>query len=156
MDIITDSSCSRSMTQICPRQQLWPRHHHGPGGNIGHPGQYGPGDSMTLGCQLGLRWLSRYWVSTQPLVATGTTDINPDPDCCWAMDPGMTHSSSLAPDDTMTPCGSTGPPDGFGPGGSIALRHQHGHRLWPRPQTSMLVSEPQTSKQNPAVIGPQT
>lgn len=50
-------------------------------------------------------WLSdpnmiRPRAATQPLIATGATDVNSDPGCPRAMDPGMVLSSSLGLDNT--------------------------------------------------------
>lgn len=54
-----------------PQQQLRLGHRHGSGGSTCHPDQYGPGSSMALRLQRGLRWLSRSQVSGQPWAVTG-------------------------------------------------------------------------------------
>lgn len=64
-------------------------------------------------------------------------DIITDLSCSRTPDPDMALSSSSDPDITTAPGGSTGHPDQCGPGGTMALRQQYGHRLWLRPQASM-------------------
>lgn len=53
--------------------------------------------TMALKHLHGLGWYPRYWASSQPLISTGTMDINADPDCGWTMDP----------DTALTPVQST-------------------------------------------------
>lgn len=51
--------------------------------------------------------------------------INTDSDRSRAADPGMLLSQSLGLDVTIAKSGSIGHPDLYGPGGSMALKHQH-------------------------------
>lgn len=61
------------------------------GGSVSHPNLYGPGSSMTLKHQHGLRCQLRPGTSAQPSVVTGATDINADanPGCNRTLDPGV-------------------------------------------------------------------
>lgn len=54
-----------------------------------------------------------------------------------AMDLGMTLGNSPGPDNTMDTVVSAGHSDEHGAGSSMALGHQHGHKLSLRPQASM-------------------
>lgn len=53
------------------------------------------------------------------------------------MDPSMVLFNSPGPDDTMTMGDSTGYSD-QDVGSSMVLKHPRSHKLWPRPQESML------------------
>lgn len=52
------------------------------------------------------------------------------------MDTDMALGNSSGLVVTMALGGNTGYSDGHDLGGSVALGHQHGSRLWPRPQAS--------------------
>lgn len=64
--------------------------------------------SIVLGHQHGPRCLIRPQATTQPLVATGATNVDSDPGYCKAMDPDMDLRSSLDLDNTRALGGSTG------------------------------------------------
>ena len=53
-----------------------------------------PGCSMTLRHPHSLKEWSRPRIFAQPLVVTGATDINCDPDFCRATDPDIAHDSN--------------------------------------------------------------
>ena len=63
--------------------------------------QYGPWSDIALRHQHGLRWLTRPWVSAQPLVVTESIDINTYPGWCSTVESDMALSSSPGPEDTM-------------------------------------------------------
>ena len=50
------------------------------------------------------------------------------------MGTGMALISTLAVNNIMALCGSTGYPDQHGFGGGMALGNQYSYKLWPRPQ----------------------
>lgn len=61
---------------------------------------------------------------------------NADPDCSRAMDSGMGLRCSLGVDVNMAQGSRAGHPNLYGPGGSVALWHQHGLKCWPIPSAS--------------------
>ena len=65
--------------------------------------QYGSWSGIALRHQHGLRWLTRPWVSAQPLVVTESMDINTYPGWCRTVGSDMALSSSPGPEDTMCP-----------------------------------------------------
>ena len=71
-------------------------------------------------------------VSMSPEV-TQATDRNIDPSCTRTMDPDMTLSNSLGPDDFLSLGGSTGYSHQDDTGDLTIPRHQEGHRLYPWP-----------------------
>ncbi|KAL6034808.1 hypothetical protein STEG23_006679, partial [Scotinomys teguina] len=99
-----------------------------------HPDQYGPSDSKVLRYQYGLKWLSRLWASTQPLVVKGAIDFNSDPDCCRATDLDMAVDRARH---TMAPGDSVGHLDRHGPSSNMALRYPHNERLQTGPLASI-------------------
>lgn len=91
---------------------------------------------MTQGHRHGLRWLSKPQASDCFLIVTEAMDINIDPSCCKATDLGMALGSNSGPDIILALGGSAGHSAQHGSNGSsMALRHQHGSRWWPRPRT---------------------
>lgn len=66
----------------------------------------------------------------QPSVVKGATDIYKDPE--YSMDLDIALSSSMRLEVTMAPGGSAGRSDLYGPGSSMTLRYQYGHRWQPR------------------------
>ncbi|KAL6090305.1 hypothetical protein STEG23_029493, partial [Scotinomys teguina] len=138
MDTISDPSCNKTKD---PDRALG----SGPGldismvsgGSTSHPDQKGPGCSMVFRHQHGLRWLTRSQPSIWLLVGTGAPDINPDHDCCRHKDSDNAFGSSPGLGNTMVLGANTGHSDQDVSGDSMALRHSHIHRLWPRPQASM-------------------
>ena len=90
MGTITDSSCSQNTdADTALGSSSGQDVTMAPSGSTGHPDQYGPSGSMTLGHQHGLKWLSRPWASAQSSVVTGAMDINSDPDWFRVMDRDM-------------------------------------------------------------------
>lgn len=83
----------RHLHRLQSQQVYGPKHDHGciPG----HPDQYGPSSSMTLGHWCGLMWLTRCWASAEPMVITEAMDITPSPGHCRTMDPDMSLDSGL-------------------------------------------------------------
>lgn len=69
--------------------------------------------------------------TTQPSVATGTTDVSSDPGCHRAMNPYKALSSSSGMEHTMALYGSTGHLDQHDSGGRMPLRHLDGHQWHP-------------------------
>lgn len=67
-------------------------------------------------------------MSTEPLVATGATDITLEPDLHRAVDPDMTLGRDLCLGVSMAPGGSTGRVNQHGPHSSMASGYQHGLR----------------------------
>lgn len=67
----------------------------------------------------------------------GAKAINLDTGHCRAMDLDMALGSRSGLDNTVVPYGSTDHPGWHGLSGIMGLRHQHDHRLWPRPRASM-------------------
>lgn len=94
-DINTDPSCGKATD---PETALYsipsPEDIMTLGGSAGHSDLYGPGGgerggSVTLKHQHGLRCQPRLWVSAQPSMATGATDINMESRFSRAMDPDI-------------------------------------------------------------------
>lgn len=56
-------------------------------------------------------------------------DITPDPSHCKATDPDVALSSRSIPEDTMALDDTRDHSHQHGPGGGMALRHPHSHRL---------------------------
>lgn len=78
-----------------------------PSDSSGHPDMYGPGGSLTLKYQHGLRCQFTPWTSAQPSVATLATDINGDTGCYRAMGPDTALSSNQGWNITMDPGSSS-------------------------------------------------
>lgn len=105
-----------------------------PGGCAGHLDCHGPQGNMALGHQCGPRWQPRPPALVWYLMVSGVIDIHTDFDWGRAMDPGMTVGHSPDLDNTMASADSTGHSNRPGLSSGTSFRHQHGHRLQPRPQ----------------------
>lgn len=73
------------------------------GGSTDHSNKPGPGGSMALRHQHGLRWLYRPQASAWPSVVTEAMDINLDPSCYRATNLDIAIGSSLGMDVFMAP-----------------------------------------------------
>lgn len=122
-------------SSLCPNVPI------SPSDSTDHPDQLGPACD-TIWHRHGLRWPTRPWPSSWPSMTTGAPNINSDPGCYRATDPGRALCSSLGPNDTVALSDNTDHSDPDVSSGNMAFRHPPGHRLGPDPGASLWLLVP--------------